>query len=205
MKHSLLIAASLLVAGLAAAQTAPAYKINMGKVNIQSQPTPMIQASNVIDKRWKPKEWLELDTELEVKLPTTEGPEATLASLEVKYFLVTSAADKDGRRIVLKGAVVYTNVPSGVKSHVLAFVSPATLKSALKKDNGGKADIVAYAVVTGDGSKPDMVVSQGPGGAKWWESLDPTKFTIVDGGVLGKNKTPFAPFWGDYDLIPLAN
>lgn len=29
-----------------------------------------------------------------------------------------------------------------------------------------------------------------------------THSLFEDGGVLGKDKTPFAPFWGDYDVTP---
>jgi hypothetical protein len=177
----------------------------MGKAALESQPTPQISASNIVDKRWKPKAWLEIDTEFEIKLPTSEGPEATLATLDLKYFFVTSGTTKDGKRVVLKGSVSYTNIPGDQKVHALAFVSPATLKSALRKEGGGKADIVAYAIVAGEGADKNSVISQGPGAGKWWEELDPARFAVVDGGVLGKNKTPFAPFWGDYDLVPAAN
>lgn len=188
----------------ASAQTpAPQIKAEVKDVKFESQPTPQINATNIVDKRWKPKTWLEVDTEFEIKLPRSEGgDEGTFPALDVKYFLVTNARSKEGRPVLLTGSVTYTNIPAHEKAHALAFVSPAIMKRALMKDNGGKADIVGYAVVMTAGGEvvAGKTGGQGSSSGKWWE--DTSKFTVIDSSVLGKDKTPFAPFWGDYDVAP---
>jgi hypothetical protein len=199
-----------LLAALGAAMTvtsalnaqAPGIKLSVSKVNLEAQNTPQIQAANIVDKRWKPKTWLELDTEFDIKLPRTEGGEkGTYPALEFKYYLVLNASAKDGKRIMLTGTVNYQNIPADDKCHALAFVSPAVLKRALMKDQpASKADVVAFAVeIVAEG----QVVggkAEGPGAGKWWE--DATKFSTIDGAVTGKDKTPFNVFWGDYDVVP---
>ena len=194
---------SLVATSGKAQDPAAQIKAEVKDVKFESQPTPQIQATNVVDKRWKPKTWLEVDTEFEIKLPRAEGGnEGTYPALDVRYFLVTSARSKEGKPVLLTGGVTYSNIPAHEKCHALAFVSPATLKRALMKDNGGKADIIGWAVeVTASG----QVIAGKAGGAgaaasKWWE--DVSKFTVIDTSVLGKDKTPFAPFWGDYDVTP---
>ncbi len=201
MKTLLVSSAALgLMALSAAAQTAaPKLKFDMGKVNMEQQPTPQIQANNIVDKRWKPKNWLEFDTEFEIKLPTSEGRDASFPSIEIRYYIVMSARNKEGKSIMLTGSVSYANIPAREKVHALAFVSPSTLKSALQKDNGGKGDVAGYAIQVKVGDEVVGGHQQGPPG-KWWE--DTTKFAVTDGAVVGKDKTPFAPFWGDYDLTP---
>jgi len=196
---ALTIGLSLISFGVCHAQTAaPKVKIDIKDAKMESQPTPQIQAANIVDKRWKPKTWLEIDTEFDIKLPQSEGgSEGTFPGVEFKYYLMTNAA-KEGKRIMLQGSISYSNIPAHEKCHALAFVSPATMKRALMKDNGGKADIVGYGIEV----LVDGVVAAGkasPNG-KWWE--DTSKFTVIDGAVLGKDKTPFAPFWGDYDVTP---
>lgn len=182
---------------------APQVKVKVSAVKIESQFTPQIQASNIVDKRWRPKIWLEVDAEFEIKLPTAVGgDDGTFPGMEVQFYLVTSARSKENRPVLLTGGISYENIPADEKCHALAFVSPATLKRALLKDNGGKADIIGGAVVMSAGGQvvAEEAWGQGSTSGKWWE--DTSKFTVIDSSVLGKDKTPFAPFWGDYDVTP---
>ena len=208
MISRLIFAAGLFSLGVTlghAQDPANMVKVDIKDVKFESQPTPQIQATNLVDKRWKPKTWLEVDTEFEIRLPRSEGgDDGTFPALDVKYFLVTSARSKENKAVLLTGAVTYANVSAKEKNHALAFVSPAALKRALMKDGGGKADIIGWAVEISAGG---AIVAGKAGGAgatsaKWWE--DTSKFTVIDSSVLGKDKTPFAPFWGDYDLAPLS-
>ncbi len=196
------LGSSLLSLSVGIAQDASTQvKVEVKDVKFESQPTPQINTVNLVDKRWKPKTWLEVDTEFDIKLPRSEGGnEGTFPALEARYYFVTSATGKDGKRVMLTGSITYANIPAHEKCHALAFVSPATLKRALMKDNGGKADIVGYCVEIYANGQLVAGKTMGGGGGKWWE--DTSKFSVIDGSVLGKDKTPFAPFWGDYDVVP---
>lgn len=199
---------TLLITGLAAllaaggmAQTPPSaasqIRLKKMKVEVAAQMTPDIKAGYVTEKRWKPKNWIEVDTQFDVDIARTlGGDDASFGALEFKYYLATNARNKDGKFVVLAGTVNYTNIPAG-ENHALAYVSPAALKGALQKEDGGKNDIIAHAVVVSAGSEVLQVDSTQQG--KWWE--DAAKFEVREGSVVAKSKTPFAVLWGDYDVF----
>lgn len=199
-KPTFLCGLAILISGGLFAQTAPSaatqIRVKRMKVEVAAQMTPNIQAQYVTEKRWKPKTWIEVDTQFDVDIARAlGGDDASYGALEFKYYLATNARTKDGKFIVLAGTVAYSNIPTG-ENHALAYVSPATLKSALQKENGGKNDIVAHAVIIQAGTEVLQFESTQPG--KWWE--DATKFEVRESAIVAKSKTPFSVLWGDYDV-----
>ncbi|MCB1209089.1 MAG: hypothetical protein KDK97_07165 [Verrucomicrobiales bacterium] len=197
------IAIAGLAAGNISAQDSTQVKLDAKSIKLEQQQTPQIQASNIVDKKWRPKNWLEIDAEFAIKLARdVGGRDGSLAGLDVKYYVGMNQNSKDGKPIVLSGTVSYQNVPADDDSHTLAFVAPSTLKRILQKDNGGKGDVKAVGCEFLVGGT--IIAVQSSTGSPWW--YDPAtkapsdKFSFEDGAVLGKNKTPFAPFWGDYDV-----
>lgn len=191
---------------MAQAPAAQQVRVKIKELKFEQQQTPQIQASNIVDKRWRPKNWIEVDVGLDVDIARDlGGREGSYPGLEIKYFVGVTKTNKDGKTIVLSGQISYVNVPHG-ESHALAFISPSTLKRVLQKENGGKADVGAVGVEVLAGGQ--VLAFQSSTGTAWW--MDPNtkqpldKFAFEDGGVLGKVETPFAPFWGDYDLVSKA-
>ena len=195
-----------MMAGVAVAQDATQVKVAVKGVKLDQQQTPQIQATNIVDKKWRPKNWVEIEVAFDVKLARdVGGRKGSLEGMEVKYFIGVNQKSEDGKNIVLSGTMSYKDVPADTDCFGLAFVSPSTLKRVLMKDGGGKGDVVAYGVEVLVGGT--RVASGSSTGSPWW--YDPAtqglsdKFSFEDGAVLPKSKTPFAPFWGDYDL-PVA-
>jgi hypothetical protein len=193
---------------IARGQDPNAVRIDVKKVDLGVQQTPQMQAPNLVDKRWKPKNWLELEAQLDIKLaPVAGGRKGSLDAMQVKYFIALNQKDDQGKNIVLSGTIDYKNIPADQTAIALAFVAPSTLKRVLMKDNGGKNDVAAYGIeVLVGGERLAFNSSQG---GPWWhdpatQSLS-NKFTFDEGSVLPKSKTPFAPFWGDYDLPVAGN
>jgi hypothetical protein len=198
--------AMLGAAGMLKAQDATQVKVDVKGVKLEQQQTPQIQALNMVDKRWKPKNWIEIEVAFDLKLARgVGGSKGSLDSMEVKYFVGLNQKDSTGKNVVLSGAVSYKDVPADTECVGLAFVSPSTLKRVLMKEGGGKGDVVAYGVEVAVGGK--RVASGSSTGTPWWfdnnTQSNSDKFSFEDGAVVPKAKTPFAPFWGDYDL-PVA-
>lgn len=196
-------AAAALFSLSAAAQDAAQVKFDLKGIKLEQQQTPQIQATNIVDKKWRPKNWLELEMAFSIKLARDAGGrDGSLAAMDVKYFVGLSQNSAEGKPIVLSGTVSYQNIPAAEDCFALAFVSPSTLKRALQKDNGSKGDVRAYGVEVSIGGT--VVAVQSSTGSPWWvdsnKQPDSTKFSFEEGGVVGKSKTPFAPFWGDYDV-----
>ena len=183
-------------------------RVKVKDVKLEQQMTPDYMPRGVTEKRWKPKQWLELDTELDVDVATDlGGKEGVFPALEFKYFVGLNAKSKEGKNIVLTGTIVYENVPAsrpGDAAHALAYITPAALKMALKKDNGGKADVVAIGIEVHAGGQMLKEAFYSNKGGVWWVGADKqpdgTKFDFQGGSVISKGKTPFAPLWADYDL-----
>jgi len=180
---------------LSAQSAKPEIKIDQVDMKVEQQFTPKIEPVNVVDKRWLPKTWLELQVNFKSTIANDLGGRlGTYPSIEAKYFLALSGAKtKEGKQVVLTGTINFKDVPSG-DCHLLAYVTPATLKRMLKKENGGKSDVAAFGVEISAGG---VLLGGKSSGGKWWEPAD--KLSLEE-GVLSKDKTPFAPLWGDYDL-----
>lgn len=178
-------------------------RVKIKSSKLENQYTPDFSAKYVTEKRWRPKQWIEIDTEFEIDLARDlGGKEGSYAGLDFRYFIATNQKNLEGKTIVLAGTITYVNIPASETSHVLAFVTPAALKRALQKDNGGKQDAVAFGFEVSVSGQ--VIAVHSSSAAPWWidanKQPDSTKFEFQEGTVLPKVKTPFASLWGDYDL-----
>lgn len=190
-------AVSLGTAGLFG-QSAPAVKVDIKAPKISNIQTPQFQAGNVPDKNWRPKDWLEVDMEFDIKLPPAAGGRSgSLPSMTVHYYLGMNGTTSDNRFQVLKGTFEYVDIPASERCHALAFVAPATLRRVLQKDGfTAGSDLKAWGVeVIVDGQR---VAGESSTGKTWWE--DTTKLSINENVMLAKKDTPFSILWGDYDV-----
>ena len=180
-------------------------KVEIKNVKASEQQTPQIQVTNVKDKVWRPKKWLELDVDFDAKKAKAAGDTSTMIdSLEVKYFVALNKTDKAGKFYAFTATVQYANVPARGpvdKCHLLMFASPATMARILEKPEfSGQTDIKATGVEFYHGGELcgwESSLGKTAQG-RWWADL--TKFTLVEGALQPKSKTPFAVLWGDYDI-----
>jgi len=179
-------------------QTAPAVKVDGGKLSIESQKTPMFQANGIKDKSWRPKDWMEIDFSFQIKLPQSAGGrKGSLDAMTVNYDIALNAQNKDGKFEVIKGTFNYVDIPAAEDCHALAYVSPATLRRILQKEGFISSDVKAWGyevIVEGQRIEGKSSVGNKP----WWETTD--GFSFNDGVMLAKTETPFSILWGDYDV-----
>ena len=127
-------AAQAPAAGAAAEPAAPAAAgkeklVDISKVDINIQKTPQIQATNVKDKRWTPKDWIEIEVEATAELSKTEKDKSrkTYDEVTFKYYAyLTGSSAKKSR--VLTGEIVHVNVPIKEKIHSVAYITPSQLQ-----------------------------------------------------------------------------
>jgi hypothetical protein len=71
----------------------------------------MFSAGNVNEKRWRPKNWVEVDVEFDIKLPPEAGGrDGTFPSMQMNIYLALQHMTKDGKREVLKGTLDLINM-----------------------------------------------------------------------------------------------
>lgn len=191
--------ATALHAQAPAGQPLPAVKVDIKRVTVAEQQTPQFNVNNVRDKRWRPKNWIEVDVEFDIKLPPDAGGRnGSYGSMQLNIYLALQHMTKDGKREVLQGTLDLQSIPAGETCHALAFVSPATLKAIFQKDNvTASSDIQGWGVefiAEGQRIAGDSSVGKSP----WWEKTE--ALAIMQGQLLNKLQTPFAPLWGDYDV-----
>lgn len=182
----------------AAQEPLPGVRVKVKKVTVVEQPTPQFVAGNVKEKRWRPKNWVEVDVEFDVDLPTAAGGnKGTYPSLQMGIFVALNHANKEGKYEVVEGVLDLVNVPAG-ENHVLAYVAPSTMKLVFQKDVVTvSSDVKGWGVeVMAEGKRIAGDTNLGSGA--WWEEKKDS-FAFLQ-GLLSKSKTPFASLWGDYDV-----
>jgi hypothetical protein len=198
-------ALSLLVVGLHAgfAQDAKDIKIKSDNLQISTIQTPQFSAGNVGEKRWRPKDWMEVDLPFEVTLSNEAGGrKGSLSMMTVTYYIGLNAQTKEGKFEVIKAVINYADIPASEKSHALSYVAPATIRRILGKDSFTSSDIKAWGYeITVGGTLVGGATSTGS--SKWWEKAD--AFSMNDGALLAKTDTPFGILWGDYDVQAKKN
>lgn len=152
------------------------------------------------EKRWRPKNWIEVDVEFEIDLPPDAGGnKGTYGSLRMNVYVALQHMNKDGKREVAAAEMDLVNVPAGEVCHALAYISPATMKMLFQKDLvTASTDVQGWGVeIFAEGTRiaGDSSVGKEP----WWETKKDA-FAILPGLLLHKSKTPFAVLWGDYDV-----
>ena len=182
--------------GLDAAE--PSYRAKILKIEAQAQPTPQFQFNGPRDKVSKPREWIEIEAEVEVE---TDPPSGYIPELEASWFAVI--IDKSSNKPVrLLGKTVFKDIRTADgKIFLSAYIEPDTLERLTGSTRPGEKDIEGYALtISGPGIVSNGEHAEGLSMAtakkesKWWITWTNES---LDGLIVAKSKTPFAPLWTD--------
>lgn len=176
--------------------------VKITKVNVGVQKTPKIQAEGTTDKRWKPKDWLEIEVDCEAlpskKVRGTGPAPLTYPEVTIKFYVYLEGQSKEKSRI-LTGESVHANVPIKEAGHSVMYVHPSTILSLTGKAEGN-ANAVKYwgiEVLIGGEMVGYDVKPGSPGSAKepWWNMAGAPSKEV---GLKKKSETPFSVLWADY-------
>lgn len=184
-----------LAASLHAAETAHRAKI----LNIegQAQKSPQFQVNGPREKVVKPREWIEIEAEVEVE---TKDPSGFIPEMEASWFAVI--LDRNKKPVRLLGKTTFKNVPtSDGKVFLSAYIEPETIERITGNPRPGERDIEGYALtISGAGIVSEGKYAEGLAMAsakeesKWWADW---KHENLEGLIIPKSKTPFAALWVD--------
>lgn len=182
-----------------AAASAKEELVKISKVNVGVQKTPRIMADGPTDKRWKPKDWLEIEVDCEAKLSkkTTDKDQKAYPEVTFKYYVYLEGQSKEKSR-VLTGEVSHTNVPIGEPIHSVMYVTPSTILNLTGKPEGNAGAVKYWGVeVLIGGEMVGFKASVGSADKPWWEAPSaPAKAAELK----NKMETPFSILWADYHL-----
>ena len=170
-----------------------AIKINNVAVNILDTPTFSVRGTSKRVPR--SKQWIEIETEFETALPYI--PELTF-----KYFV---AIDGENTQAVLTGSVTHISITEGSEKvkYSSMYIAPQTIAAVLQGRSSFRPDLVDQATVQifYQGQQLAEASANPRPEGPWWTSL-----RQMDGLLLKKNETPFAPLWWDrYEVIKTSD
>jgi len=173
--------------------------VEVDKVNVELQKTPDFAVPNVKQKRFTPKDWIEIEVDCEAKLSKDEKDKTKKAYAEVsfKYYVYFQGTPDSKKNRVLTGEVTHVNVPIKEKIHSVMYISPTAL---IKLTDGSpavnKAMVQQWGVaVFIDGQEVGRKTSQN--NQEWWTKPG---LAATEALLLDKTQTPFAPLWADYHM-----
>lgn len=148
-------------------------------------------------KRTRNKNFLEVEVSFDWQ-PRAKEP-AFLDELTINYFILLNNKSRENPQgTLLTGSVTHVAIPQEKGLNSVMYVSPRTLERFFD----GKIPSTAASTVTDVGI---TITHQGrlvaehswKGRGQWWSN-----FQQVNGYVLNKNETPFAPLvWDYYEAI----
>ena len=210
MKTSLALVSLLaLSAGLHANET-PTKVAHAAKiVNIEAkiQRTPDFEANGLEAKKFRPREWVEIEAEVEVK---TSNPTGYIPALQAEWSAVVMK-DNPNRKVKgqpkafpykLSGVSEFKNIRTkDGKVFLSAYIEPHTLTQFFGDGRINLRDFTGFALkLTGDDlmpqndKRPGVMMSTVKGGEKF---LEEWKYDYSDEGIVAKSKSPFAMMWID--------
>jgi hypothetical protein len=167
----------------------PTGKLKVDNVAVEMVKTPKYSFSDTKDKRSTPGDWVEIEVEFSA---AEDLPEATVrVHVAFKQLM--------GAKKYFTGEATYINILKGKGKFAVLYMPP----SALKAIDGGRVpapgDIAEVGVELLDkGAVSHQFNAKGERTA-WWQSFQP-----IQGQVLNKNQTPFAPlFWDRYEMLKI--
>ncbi len=185
-----------LIAPLANSQDVHRAKIT--DISVVEQQTPQFSVSGPKDKKVKPREWFELEAEIEVETKSTSG---FIPELTANWYVIMG--DKPNKQTVrLSGKTTFKNVRcADGKAYISAYIEPDTIERLTGQQKASARDLKAIALVlSGTNILSDkkhiggltMVTAEKD--LEWWLT---SKYKSLDDLIVAKSKTPFAPLWVD--------
>jgi len=178
-----------------------AHRAKILKLEGKVQQTPEYQVAGPGKKPSKARDWIEIEAEIEVE---TTDPRGFIAELEAQWFavIVDRQSKPDKKPVRLLGKATFKNIRTADRKIFLsAYIDPDTLERLTGGSRLSEGDIEGYALtLAGPGVVKEGKYAEGLSkataekAAKWWVTWPGEN---LEGGILAKSKTPFAPLWTD--------
>ncbi len=154
--------------------------------------SPTISDGN--SKKFRPKDWLEVEVKLKVQKLADEPEDKYLDEIKVNWHIVVKGQDRKAYKI--SKTVTHVNIPTDEEVYVSIYLSPNTLKRITGKEKASKSDLEA---IGGEIELKGSMVGFFSHGEKagWWRKALKGVEATSKFPLLNKTQTPFAPLWYD--------
>jgi hypothetical protein len=173
--------------------------VDVNKVNIEIQKTPDFPVPNVKQKRFIPKDWIEVEVDCKADISKAEKDPSkkTHQTVTFKYYLYFQGTPDSKKNRVVTGEVTHVNVPIKENIHSVMYLSPSALAKLTDHSPAiNKTMVQQWGVaVFIDGQEVGRKTSKND--QEWWTTPG---IAATENLLLDKTQTPFAPLWHDYHL-----
>lgn len=183
-------AAFLALGGAANAQ----QEGKIAKLSFDKMPSPDIRLPGGKNKSFRPKDWMELEVEIEIPAQNREQKAYGFIDRVVVKWYVAMKEKTTGKIILMSKDITHINVPVDEAFYSSAYLSPNTLKriTGSKSVSSGMVEAVGVEVLVG-GVKIAEKSEKKPD--RWWTSASLSRSSNYP--LLNKSETPFKMFWYD--------
>jgi hypothetical protein len=194
-KSALFAAAAAILALFPCTASAQAkYKVSADKPKFDDLQSP--QFSGTKNKSFTPKDWLEVETEIQVQMAPTPKTK-TCDRLTIKWYVAVDNPEKSGTYLKFTKEIEHVNIPLDEKVYCSVYLSPSSIRRLTGSDRAGKGAVKAVGFeILVDGQ---VAAAESSSGGKWWsDAKAAAKFSdseVVP--LLSKAETPFAAMWWD--------
>ena len=189
------LGAALLAACTLQSARAQQFKVTGDEPALDSLLSPQLSSST--SKKFRPKEWLEVETRLMVQM-APEPKSKTCDTLTVKWYVAVANPEQRGTFLLFTREVNHVNIPTGEEIYVSSYMSPASIRRILGTDrNPEKAvEVVSYEVLI-NGEPKAYGTSKATFKHGWWDKGGDKLVRSEVVRLLDKSETPFSIFWWD--------
>jgi hypothetical protein len=166
--------------------------LQIKSINVEMVKTPDYSFSGTKNKRSTPQDWLEIEVEFENSAPLVE--EMTVR-VHVIFKQMMNA------RKYFTGEVTHINVLQGRGKFSVMYIPPGSLKLVDAGKVPSANDLANVGVEILQSGRQIALANLDKSKEMWWTQAQP-----MQGHVLNKNQTPFAPlFWDRYEQIKIES
>jgi len=187
-------ATSMLVVSANAQQKA---KLKIDKPEFDELTSPDFSGS-IESKRWKAKDWLEVELKFKVEAIHPKG-DGFVDKLTVKWYVAVldpeAAAKGKKKYLLLEKEVNHVNIEVDEDMYVSCYISPSSVKRLSGGSDRANKNLISHVggEILLNGTIVGNFTSKGKEG--WWNSTNLSRSTRIP--LLNKNETPFKFLWWD--------
>ncbi|MEI8039414.1 MAG: Amuc_1102 family pilus-like protein [Verrucomicrobiota bacterium] len=200
LRKTFSLAACLLITGLAlgsaSGQATPGTKAPFEKPTFDDILSPEFMTGGGKQKRFKPKDWLEIEIKLNFAGDGSRSKGKTIEKLTVKWYVAVKNPDKPGTMLLLTKDVEHINVPTEEDIYCSVYLAPVSIKRLTGFDRAGKnaVEAVGYEILV-NGEKIGAETTKFKVG--WWNAASEKISRSEAVPLLSKSETPFRAMWWD--------
>jgi len=167
-------------------------KFSVSGPEFNELPSPDINTG--VNKKFKPKDWLEIEVKFKVQKLKTPPKDEYLDSVTVKWWVVVKSQDREA--YLMTKEITHVNIPIDEEVVASIYLSPNTLRRITGKSTVSKTDLEAIGGELHYGDEWVGYFTHGEARGWWLKDLESVqrtgKFPLLD-----KNETPFKTLWYD--------